>query len=184
MTRMCTTRFATFASCTLWMACHQAPDPGQLTAVDQAISATEAAMFTLHELDRGRYQRGDSLFAEQRAAFTGRFRDTLGRNTARILGGQFITLRASAAMSRDHEHVLADITSSGERLRALRADLASGALRKEEGASLIAAEQQRHTALIGAVHNVIDNYRALQQAWDRRDTVALLLSDAVLPVAP
>ena len=87
-------------------------------------------------------------------------------------------------MGSDHERLLADITSSSERLRVLRSDLSNGSIQKEKGALLIGHEQQRHTAIIEEVHHVIDNYRTLQQAWDRRDTVAVLLSEANPSTAP
>lgn len=179
-----TVHLATFASCALWMACRQAPDPAQLTAVDQLISATDAAVLTLNELDRGRYRRSDSLFADQQAGFASRFEDTLDRSAAKALGDQYIALRASSTMGADHERVLAEIATSSERLRTLRADLAIGAIQKEKGALLITHEQERHTALIEEVHHVIDNYRTLQQAWDRRDTVAVLLSEVNPSITP
>ena len=179
-----TVHLAPFASCALLVACRQAPDPAQLTAVDQLISATDAAVLTLNELDRGRYRRSDSLFRDQQAGFASLFEDTLGRHAATVLADQYIALRASAAMGSDHERLLADITSSSERLRVLRSDLSNGSIQKEKGALLIGHEQQRHTAIIEEVHHVIDNYRTLQQAWDRRDTVAVLLSEANPSTAP
>jgi hypothetical protein len=177
---MRTVLLATVASCTLSTACRKAPDPAQLTAVDQLISATDAALLTLNELDRGRYQRSDSLYHMQAGLFRGRFADTLAPAEAKMLGDQYITLRAADHMGDDHERILADIATSTERLRALRSDLAAGAIDQEDGTSLITAEQRRHIELIEGVHGIIDNYRMLQKAWDRRDSVALLLSDSLI----
>ena len=180
-----TVQFATFASCALWVSCKpQAPDPAQLTAVDQLISTTDAAMLTLNELDRGRYLRSDSLFVQQRVGFVERFRDTLDPRSAQALGDQFIALRASHEMGADHERLLDEIGTTSERLRTLRNDLANGAIKVHDAAPIIASEQKRHTLLIDAVHRVMDNYRVLQHAWDRRDTVAMLLSDTNTPALP
>lgn len=179
-----TAYLAAFVSCALLVACAEAPDTAQITAVDQLISATDGAMLTLNELDRERYVRSDSLFIAQQGAFTNRFTDTLGRDAASALGKQFLALRTSAAMGRDHVRVLDDLIASGDRLRRLRTQLAQGSMRRADGASAIAAEQAHHTALIVGVHGVMDNYRVLQRAWDRRDSVANWLADAKAPELP
>ncbi|MBK8499747.1 MAG: hypothetical protein IPL52_13260 [Flavobacteriales bacterium] len=100
------------------------------------------------------------------------------------LGSQYIVLRAAGTMGTDHERVLADIGSASERLRLLRNDLTAGAIAPKSAAALIATEQQQHTGLIDAVHRVIDNYKLVQQAWDRRDSVAVLLADTNTPGIP
>lgn len=173
-----------FALCALVAACSQAPDPAQLTAVDQLISATDAALLTLNELDRERYLRTDSLLSEQQSGFAARFDDTLDRTAALALGSQYVVLRAAEQMGADHERVLAEIGSASERLRSLRNDLAAGAIEPKSAIALIATEQQQHAALIGAVHRVIDNYKLVQQAWDRRDSVAVLLAGMYAPGTP
>lgn len=173
----------TFASCLL-LACAEAPDPAQLTAVDQLISATDGAMLTLNELDRGRYIRSDSLFALQQAGFNARFADTLARDAANGLGAQYLALRAAATMGRDHNRLLNDLVTAGERLRDLRKRLADGTMERPDGANAIAAEQQLHTALIEGVHVVMDNYRILQHAWDRRDSVAHWLAGEQMAQVP
>ena len=179
-----TTHFIAFASCALVVACAEAPDTAQITAVDQLISATDGAMLTLNELDRERYVRSDSLFTLQQAGFADRFNDTLDREAATALGNQFLALRTASVMGEDHVRVLDDLIASGERLRALRSQLAQGTMRRTEGANAIAAEQAHHTALIVGVHAVMDNYRVLQRAWDRRDSVANWLADAQAPETP
>lgn len=170
-------RTVLFALSLMLMACEQPANPAQLGALDNLISATDAAMLTLNELDRGRYDRSDSLFASQQAAFSDRFRDTLGRDAAQALGAQFVTLRSAAVMGNEHERVLTEIAANLERLRKLREDIATGALEASQSAPYLKEEQQRHTAAIEAVHRVIDNYKLIQHAWDRRDTVDLLLAD-------
>lgn len=179
-----TARQMAFASCALLLACRQAPDPAQLSAVDQLISATDAAVLTLNELDRRRYERSDSLYAGQRTAFSERFTDTLPRAAAGALGQQFITLRAAASMGAQHEHVLDQLIASSERLRNLRNDISGGALDAQQAALDIDGEQRHHASSIEAVHRVIDNYRTLQQAWDRRDSVMVLLANTQPPIAP
>lgn len=164
----------------LLMACAAPPAPEQITAVDQLISATDGAMLTLNELDRGRYVRADSLLRMQGEVFAQRFADTLGRNEARALGLQWIALTHAGGMGADHERILSDLIASGERLRVLRSDLANGAITSESAKAVIASEQKRHTEAIIAVHAVMDNYRLLQQAWDRRDTVQVLLANTAM----
>lgn len=166
---------------TLLMACAAAPDPQQLTAVDQLIAATDAASLALRELDRGRYTRADSLFGDQDSALRARFAQPLRPEAAQPLASQWIALRHAAAMGADHERVLGELLASAERLRALRSDIAQGAVAPRAAAPLIAAEQQRHAAVMDAAHAVMDNYRILQRAWDRRDTVRTLLATQHLP---
>jgi hypothetical protein len=110
-----------------------------------------------------------------------RFTDTLGRREAQALGNQFIALRAARAMGADHLRLQAALGTSRERLRTLRNDLASGAISTGHGAGLIAHEQRLHAVHIAATHAVMDNYRLLQKAWDRRDTVQVMLAQAPRP---
>ncbi len=160
----------------LLLACAAPPDPQQLTALDQLISATDAASLALRELDRGRYARADSLFEDQDSAMRARFAEPLRPAAAQPLANQWIALRHASSMGADHERVLGDLLTSAERIRMLRNDLAQGAIARQEAAALITAEQRRHAQLIDGAHAVLDNYRTLQRAWDRRDTVDLLLA--------
>lgn len=161
----------------LLLACAKAPDQQQLTAVDQLITATDGAALTLNELDRSRYEEAASMLASDSAAYAWRFGNALRPDEARVLGSQWTTLRGAAAMARDHERVLAELIASAERLRALRNDILIGAMDARSAAGIIANEQERHTEVSAGVLAVIDNYRALQQAWDRRDSVRLLFAD-------
>lgn len=161
--------------------CTQPPDPAQLTAVDQLISATDGALLTLNELDHERYVRADSLFDGEEARFTARFGDTLSRPEAKALGSQWIALSRAGSMGSDHMRTLAELASTTERLRALRNDIATGACGSDDASNYIAEEQRRHIGLMGSVHAVMDNYRLLQQAWDRRDTVTALLAQQPMP---
>ncbi len=161
----------------LLVACAKAPDQHQLSAVDQLITATDGAALTLNELDRSRYEEAVSMLTSDSAAYAWRFSDTLRPEEARVLGSQWTTLRGASTMARDHERVLAELIASAERLRALRNDLLSGAMDAARAASIIADEQKHHTEVSAGVLVVIDNYRALQQAWDRRDSVNLLFAD-------
>lgn len=170
-----------FALSALLLACATPPDPLQLTAVDQLISATDAASLALRELDRGRYERADSLFAHQDSAFRARFAVNLAPPAAAPLANQWIALSNAADMGRDHERVLGELLVAAERLRILRKDLTDGAIAPKEAATLLATEQKLHTSIIDATHGVIDNYRILQRAWDRRDTVLTLLATNHLP---
>lgn len=172
---------AAFTASALLMACAPDPDPAQLSAVDQLITATDGALLTLNELDRNRYLRADSLFALSEERFRARLSDTLAPTAAQALGSQWIALRGAAAMGKGHERILAELSAAAERLRLLRTDLAAGAISPEGGRPLIAAEQRRHAETIAGVHAVMDNYRLLQHAWDRRDTVEALLANAPLP---
>lgn len=170
-----------FATSALLWSCVQPPDPAQLTAMDQLITATDGALLTLNELDRGRYTLADSLFGMEESGFRARFADTLSKTEARALGNQWIALSRAGAMGTDHMRVLDELGSTAERLRSLRKDVADGAFSGKEAMPLIAEEQRRHIGLMSSVHAVMDNYRVLQQAWDRRDTVTALLAQQQLP---
>lgn len=170
-----------FATSALLWSCVQPPDQAQLTALDQLISATDGALLTLNELDRKRYSLADSLFGVEESGFMARFSDTLSKPEARALGNQWIALSRSGAMGSDHMRVLDALATTAERLRVLRKDVADGAMSGKDAAPLVAEEQRRHIGLMNSVHAVMDNYRMLQQAWDRRDTVTALLAQQPIP---
>jgi hypothetical protein len=70
----------------------------------------------------------------------------------------------------------ADLATTKDRLHTLRTDLANGALAPVDARAHIAQESRTVGQLMAALDTVIDNYRAAQLAWDRRDTVERLLS--------
>lgn len=146
--------------------CRTPPDTAQLRTVDSLITAVDAAMLTLNELDRSRYSRTDSLFQTQLPKFTARFADTLDRATADALANQFITLRSAATMARDHEQVLTDLGTTAERLRALRLDLQNGSMEQAKGKEAILTERAAWSLLETNLLGIIDNYRMLQRSWD------------------
>ena len=80
-------------------------------------------------------------------------------------------------MGHDHDRVLASAGDADERLRALRSDLAHGAIGTDELGPLLAQEQRSHLVLMEAVHATIDNYRALQRTWERADSAAIFLAE-------
>jgi len=174
-------RQAAFVMCALMSACAKPPDQQQIAAVDQLITATDAASLTMNELNRARYAEADSQRSADSSLYAARFAEALRPEEARALGNQWVALNGAHAMARDHERVLIELIASAERLRALRHDIANGAFDREQAAPLIATEQQLHTEMIGGVHAVIDNYRLLQQAWDRRDTVASYFAHSATP---
>lgn len=169
----------------LAMGCAPAkPDPAQLSTVDSLITTTAAALLTLNELDAGRYHRLDSTYEATSSTFRARFNDTLDRTSARVLGDQYLLLRGARKLGDDHLRVTTDLRSTSERLHALRNDLAQGAIAPGKAGNLIDRERTQHAALTDEVYLVIANYRAVQQAWDRRDTVEQLLSIRALSVHP
>jgi hypothetical protein len=68
-------------------------------------------------------------------------------------------------------------------LRALRTDIASGAMDPRAAAPAIATEKVLLTQLEADTHRAFDNYRSLQRAWDQRHQVAQLMGDAN-PILP
>jgi len=172
-----TVAFHTFATCVLLHSCARSPNGETNAALDDLITATDAAMLTLNELDRGRYVRTDSLYETERPFFLRRFQDTLDRERAQLLGEQYVALRAAREMGHDHDRVLASAVMADERLRALRADHAHGAIGTDELGPLLAQEQRSHLVLMEAVHATIDNYRTLQRTWERADSAALFLAE-------
>jgi hypothetical protein len=166
----------------LVMSCSEAvPSAAQLNTVDSLVTATDAAVLTLNELDQGRYDRMDTLFQQHQARFLERFKDTLDPNSAHVLGDQFLQLRSARQLGEDHVRVMSDIAAASERLRALRTDLANGAIDTVAAAAIITNEERRHTALLDAVRAVIANYRSVQLAWDRRVEVDSLLMMTTAP---
>lgn len=181
--RIRTVALHTFATCVLLGSCSRSPDGNRNAALDDLITATDAAMLTLNELDRGRYIRTDSLFETERPYFLRRFEDTLDRERAQLLAEQYVALRAARDMGHAHDRVLAAAVEAGERLRALRMDLAHGAIDLDELGPLLAGEQRSHLVLMEAVHVTIDNYRTLQRTWERADSAALILAERTTTTA-
>jgi len=162
--------------------CRTPPDTAQLLTVDSLITTVDAAMLTLNELDRGRYQRTDSLFQVQRPLFEARFKDTLDRESADALGNQFLALRTAADMGRDHEQVLNDLGTTTERLHALRLDLQNGAMEPEAGRTAIGSEVAAWSLLETNVLGVIDNYRVVQRTWENMAHIdPMLVAKTKLP---
>jgi len=179
------TAFSALAWGALAMGCAPAtPDPAQLSTVDSLITTTAAALLTLNELDAGRYDRLDSTYEAANSMFRARFNDTLDRNSARVLGDQYLLLRDARKLGDDHLRVVSDLRSTRERLHALRSDLSQGAIAPIKGTDIIDRERTQHAVLTDEVYLVIANYRAVQQAWDRRDTVEQLLSAQARSVRP
>lgn len=162
--------------------CRTPADTAQLRAVDSLITSVDAAILTLNELDRARYQRTDSMFQVQRLLFETRFQDTLDRATADALGNQFIVLRGSAEMGHAHESVLNDLSASSERLRALQLDLKNGAMEPDAARTVIANEYKTWTSLETSVLGVIENYRVVQRAWENVAHIDSLLAPGANPL--
>ncbi|MEO8589062.1 MAG: hypothetical protein ABI432_06825 [Flavobacteriales bacterium] len=160
----------------LFQGCRTPADPAQLRTVDSLITTVDAAMLTLNELDRTRYQRTDSMFQVQRPLFEARFKDTLDRAAADVLGNQFLALRTAADMGRDHERVLNDLGTTAERLRALRLDLQNGAMEPPKGRIAMNRERTAWSLLETSVLGVIDNYRIVQRTWENVAQVDTLLT--------
>lgn len=157
-------------------ACRTAATPEQMKDVDGMLTRAEAALLTLGELDRGRYDRAAALYRSDAPRFMERFRDTLDRNTAERLGGHFLVLRAAEDMGKGHDQVVDELTSVRSRLRALRNDLMNGSMGGREASTAIRDEARAVDALDAPVQTVIANYRAVQRAWDSLASVDSLLA--------
>lgn len=171
--------FATAAALTLGslgLGCKPAVGPSHLKSVDSLLTTVEAALLTLNELDHARYTRATAVYRSESARFQERFKDTLDRPTAELLGNHFRLLRAAESMGEEHEQVLAALILGKERLKALRKDMESGAIHAEEAEVALAAERKAGTHVADQVDAVIANYRTIQRAWEERDTVDSLLA--------
>ncbi len=158
------------------LACRQPADAEQIRSVDGMINNVEAASMTLNELDRGRYDRADSVFRQNAPRFAERFIDTLDRPGATLLGNHYLVLRTAYAMGQDHDRVAGELAEASQRLRSLRTDLANGVLDPQRGAMAIATERLLLHDLEANTHRLIDNYRTLQRTWDERQAVDSMLA--------
>lgn len=170
------TVLATLAWSGLALGCRPAADPAQLKALDSMITNTEAASLTLDELDHGRYLRADSLFRTLQQRFADKFRDTLGREEALLLGNHYLVLRAARTMGNDHLALRSTLEATAVRLRDLRRDLESGSMDQEQGAAAIARERLLMQDVEADVHRALDNYRTVQRAWEERTMVEPLIA--------
>jgi hypothetical protein len=171
--------FATAAALTLGslgFGCKPAAGPSHLKSVDSLLTTVEAALLTLNELDRERYTRATAVYRSEAARFQERFKDTLDRPTAELLGNHFRLLRAAESMGEEHDQVLAELIVSKDRLKALRRDMESGAMNAQDADKALAAERDASAYTAVHVDAVIANYRTIQRAWEDRDAVDSLLA--------
>lgn len=168
----------------LLVSCRRAADPRQLATVDSLITTMEAARLTLHELDTQHYATADSILQGTRARFLQRFSDTLDKNTATVLGNQFIALRETGQRATDHRMVVQAVHEAGARLARLRHDVSSGALSAEDAATAIASETAASETVEQGVLQVITNHQATQRALEQQAMVDSLLADTLTPHHP
>ena len=161
----------------LAQACRRAADPHQLATVDSLTNAVEAVFLTLNELDVHHYATADSILKAAKPLFMQRFADTLDRPTAALLGDQFIHLREARRMADDHLRIRTAAENTVLRLHQLHADMAQGALDREQGRAALYTEQRTITAMDPLVHQVITNYRATQRVLERQPSVDSILAD-------
>jgi hypothetical protein len=170
------------ACCALAQACRPPADPGQLHTVDSLITFTEAALLTLGELDTVRYAEAEAFHARHAATLDSLLRDTLDSVHAELVVNTALVMRHTPRMADDHRRVAVDLTASGQRLRALRADLEQRAMPAADAPGAVAHERIIAVDLDTAMHRLLDNYRTLQgvaAAFPRTDS--LLTHFAVRP---
>ncbi|MBX2978077.1 MAG: hypothetical protein KF905_02185 [Flavobacteriales bacterium] len=156
-------------------ACQQVADPQQLRTLDEMINTVESALLTLNELDAGRYHRADSVFTAQQEQFSARFKDTLDRRSADLLGNHYLLLRSADRMAREHDALLAILKESAARLRALRLDIGNGLMDETRATTALATERVALQSLQADVDRALDNYRSIQRAWEEQDRMTALL---------
>jgi hypothetical protein len=161
-------------------ACRRSADAASMQAVDSLITTVDAAILTLNELDPARFDRAASAFITRENEFNRRFNDTLQREEAELLGGQYLALQAAGDMAADHRRTLQELRGSAERLRALRRDVMNAVMPLEEEKKAIGTEAQVHQVLRANVDQAIANYRTIQQAWDllpRTDSLLIVVEE-------
>ena len=156
-------------------ACRRSADERNLEKVDSLITTVDAAIMTLNELDAGRFERAHAAFSEREPLFKARFADTLDRKSAEVLGDQYLALQASGTMATDHLRTLQELAGSAERLRSLRQDVINAAMGSEEERTAIGTEEQVHGLLQANVQRTIQNYRTIQDAWEKLPVTDSLL---------
>ncbi len=157
-------------------ACRRPADEQNLRKVDSLITTIDAAIFTLNELDPGRFDRAHTAFAEREPLFKERFADTLDRRSAELLGDQYLALQASGSMATDHVRTLQELAGAAERLRTLRQDIGNAAMNVEEERTAIGTEEQVHELLQANVQRTIQNYRTIQEVWEKLPATDSLLT--------
>ena len=162
--------------------CRRQADEQNLRKVDSLITTVDAAIMTLNELDPGRFERAHAAFAVREPLFKERFADTLDRRSAEVLGDQYLALQAAGGMASDHVRTLQELAGSAERLRKLHQDVGNAAMGMEEERSAIGTEEQIHELLQANVQRTIQNYRTIQQAWEKLPATDSLLNTGT-PIA-
>ncbi|HPF89956.1 MAG TPA: hypothetical protein PLL57_04810 [Flavobacteriales bacterium] len=158
------------------VSCRRAADPKEIATVDSLITAMHAAQLTLNEFDTVPYATADSILGADRARFLERFKDTLSKAEATMLGEQFVQLREAHRRAMDHAQVLRAVDDARTRSTRLRADLMSGALKDEQVRQALLDESAAARIIESSVLQVIEHHRANQRALDRQPLVDSLLA--------
>lgn len=160
----------------LVQACRPSPDPGQLRTVDSLITDTEAARRALEELDTSNYAAADAFHARHADALATWLADTLDASTAELLANAAICLGGSATMAEDHRGTITALKEVRGRLGDLRNDLLAGAVRPEEGRTIVGRESALAEAMDSNLHHLVGNYKALQQVMAQLPRLDSLLT--------
>lgn len=158
--------FIALAISALAHACRRSADESHVRTVDSLITQVEAAILTLNELDPERFSRAADAYVQRAPLFEARFRDTLDRNSAELLGNQYITMSTAGEMGHDHSRILEELHAAADRLRTLRHDVMNAAMDMEEEQKAINTEQQVHQLLQANVQQAIENYKTIQHTWE------------------
>ncbi|MBK8531482.1 MAG: hypothetical protein IPL64_06265 [Flavobacteriales bacterium] len=176
-------RLALLGALVVGTSCRRPPDPRQLAELDHTITVVQAASLTLNELGPDQFLAADSILTATRPLFLQRFKDTLDRPTAELLGDQFLSLRQASEFRTEQDRIRNEVERTMIRLQALRTDLVKGAMRKEDGRAAIDNEERAFGILNTQVEQMLEHHKAIRRVLQRQAEVDSLLA-APEPIHP
>lgn len=123
-------------------ACRRAMDPAKVAAIDSLLHTADSLLAEVNALDTALYRNMAHTYAGQRAWIQERFKDTLDRATANVLGPYHRAMNKSVGrVEKYYDKVKGELETSRGKLTDLRRDVERGLWEKHQEDGYLAEER-------------------------------------------
>lgn len=123
-------------------ACRRAADPANVSAIDSLLHTADSLLAAVNGLDTALYSEMARTHAGQRAWIQERFKDTLDRATANVLGPYHRAMNKSVGrVQKYYDKVKGELETSRAKLADLRRDAERGLWEKHQEDGYLAEER-------------------------------------------
>jgi hypothetical protein len=148
-------------------ACRHPADPEMLAATEKMIRRTDSMRRELDNMDTAGLRHMEALFESERSAIEMRFKDTLSKDEAMILGNYHRAMAVTLPrVLDDRRRIRQRLDSLHQQLADLRHDLGQGLLKKNDQRQAMVMEQAWDSTLAQDVERLRADIGQLEQ--DRR----------------